>query len=82
MAEILSISGKAAPFSADPLVEALEQLVREARAGEISCFGVALVTSTGWVSTVVAKSSLPHSHVLTAAGLALLRRLEKNSGFE
>jgi len=70
--------GKPAPN----VVELLEKLLEEARAGEIACFGVVTVSPANFVGTSFATDGVPYAHTLVAGSVYLQRRLEKHAGLE
>lgn len=62
-AKVVSLNGAPIPNTADPeIVEALEQLLEQARRGEITAIGYVVVrpaaTMTGWIAEGMHKFSL------------------------
>jgi hypothetical protein len=64
------------------IIELIEDLLAEAKAGEIQSLGFVSVNAKGYVATAFATSGLPHAHHLVAGALYLLRRAERNAGVD
>ena len=84
MAEIRTLPGIVVegPEPRKNVIEFVEELLEEARSGEIQTLAVVTVSSTGHVGTGWAVSGQPHAHHMVAGACYLLRRAEKNAGLE
>lgn len=78
---VVALPGSSAPDdTCKAVIDLIEEILVEARAGRISALGIVTVSPRNVVSTVLANNGSPQARALTAGALYLLRHCEHNAG--
>jgi hypothetical protein len=70
------------PTPRQNVIEEIERLLEDAKAGNIQTFGLFYVDAEGHIQPILTTSGLPHAHHCVAGAHYLLRMCERNAGCE